>query len=116
MTEDGVLQFVDRLKELIIVSGFNVYPSEVENVLYQHPAILEAAVIGSPDPRQGETVHAVLALKPGSSATEEEIIGFCRERLAPYKVPKSVSFWAELPKNATGKVLKRRIKDAAQAV
>lgn len=116
MTGEGVLQFVDRLKELIIVSGYNVYPSEVENVLYEHPAILEAAVIGSPDPRQGETVHAVLALKPGSNATEEEIIEFCRERLAPYKVPKAVSIWAELPKNATGKVLKRKIKDAAQAV
>lgn len=116
MTEEGVLQFVDRLKELIIVSGFNVYPSEVENVLYRHPAILEAAVIGSPDPRQGETVHAVVALKPGSNAASEEIIEFCKEHLAPYKVPKSISFRAELPKNATGKVLKRKIKDAVQSV
>lgn len=116
MTEEGVLQFVDRLKELIIVSGFNVYPSEVENVLYQHPAILEAAAVGSPDPCQGETVHAVVALKPGSHATEGEIIGFCQDRLAPYKVPKRVSFWTELPKNATGKVLKRKINEAAQAV
>jgi long-chain acyl-CoA synthetase len=110
MTEEGALQFVDRLKEIIIVSGFNVYPTEVENVLYEHPSIFEAAVIGYPDERQGESVKAVIALKPGSTVEKQEIINFCRERLMPYKVPKIVEFIEQLPKNPTGKILKKELR------
>ncbi len=110
MTEEGVLQFVDRLKELIIVAGFNVYPTEVENVIYQHPSVMEAAVIGIPDERQGEVVKAVIKTKPGFEVTEEEIISFCRERLSPYKVPKSVQFVEDFPRTAAGKILKRSLK------
>ncbi len=110
MTEEGAVQFVDRLKDLIIVSGFNVYPVEVENVLYTHPAVLEAAVIGIPDPRQGEAVQAILVLKPGMTVSEEEIIKYCKDRLAPYKTPKSVRFLPGLPKNATGKIQKKELK------
>ncbi len=100
----------DKLKDLIIVSGFNVYPAEVENVLYTHPAVLEAAVIGIQDPRQGETVQAILVLKPGMTVSEEEIIKYCKDRLAPYKTPKSVRFLPGLPKNATGKIQKKELK------
>ncbi len=110
MTEEGVLQFVDRLKELIIVSGFNVYPTEVENVIYQHPDVMEVAVIGIPDERQGEVVKAVIKRKPGSEVTEEEIISFCRKNLSPYKVPKNVQFVEDFPRTATGKILKRALK------
>ena len=110
MSEEGVLQFVDRIKELIIVSGFNVYPTEVENVLYEHPAVMEAAAIGVPDPRQGEAVEVFLVLKPGMTVSEEEIINVCKEKLALYKVPKYVGFMPALPKNATGKIMKKEIK------
>jgi len=110
MSEEGVLQFVDRLKEMIIVSGFNVYPTEVENVLYEHPGVLEAAVIGWPDERQGEIVKAVLVAKPGAELKPEEIISFCKERLAAYKVPKMVEVVSSLPKNPTGKIQKKALK------
>jgi len=110
MSEKGVLQFVDRLKEMIIVSGFNVYPTEVENVLYEHSGVLEAAVIGWPDERQGEIVKAVLVAKPGAELKPEEIISFCKERLAAYKVPKLVEVVSSLPKNPTGKIQKKALK------
>ncbi len=110
MSEQGVFQFVDRLKEMIIVSGFNVYPTEVENVLYEHPGVLEAAVIGWPDERQGEIVKAVLVPKPGVELNPDEIISFCRERLAAYKVPKMVEIVSSLPKNPTGKIQKKALK------
>jgi long-chain acyl-CoA synthetase len=110
LTAEGVLQFVDRLKELIIVAGFNVYPSEVENTIYQHPAIMEAAVIGKPDERQGEIVKAIVRLKPGFELKEEELIAFCQERISPYKVPKIVQFVEDFPRTAVGKILKRALK------
>ena len=110
MTDKGVLQFVDRLKEMIIVSGFNVYPTEVENVLYEYPGVMEAAVIGWPDERQGEVVKAVLAPKAGTELKEEEIIAFCKERLTAYKVPKIIEFMAALPKNPTGKIQKKALR------
>ena len=110
MSDEGVLQFVDRLKEMIIVSGFNVYPSEVENVLYEIPGVMEAAVIGWPDERQGEIVKAVIAPRPGVELNADEIIGFCRERLTAYKVPKLVEFMSSLPKNPTGKIQKKALK------
>ena len=110
MSEKGVLQFVDRLKEMIIVSGFNVYPTEVENVLYEHSGVLEAAVIGWPDERQGEIVKAVLVAKSGAELKQDEIISFCKERLAAYKVPKIVEVVSSLPKNPTGKIQKKALK------
>ena len=91
--------------------GYNVYPREVDEVLYEHPKVLEAAVIGVPDPHRGETVKAFVVLKPGQSATAEEIVRFCRERLAAYKVPKGIEFRTELPKSTIGKVLRRVLRD-----
>jgi len=110
MSEYGVLEFVDRLKEMIIVSGFNVYPTEVENVLYEHPGVMEVAVIGWPDERQGEVVKAVIAPQKGVKLTANEIIDFCKERLTAYKVPKIVEFMDSLPKNPTGKIQKKALK------
>ena len=108
--EDGFFFIVDRKKELIIRGGFNVYPREVEEVLYAHPAVQEAAVIGVPDEKMGEEVAAVVALKAGHSATEEELIAFCKERVAPYKYPRTIRFLDSLPKGATGKILKKELK------
>ena len=108
---EGFFFIVDRKKELIIRGGYNVYPREVEEVLYAHPAVAEAAVIGVPDDRLGEEVAAVVALKPGASATEEEVIAFTKERVAAYKYPRSVRFLDSLPKGPTGKVLKKELKE-----
>jgi long-chain acyl-CoA synthetase len=105
--EDGYFYIVDRKKDMIIASGFNIYPREVEEVLFQHPKILEAAVVGVPHEYRGETVKAFVVLKEGETATEQEIIDFCVERLAKYKVPKLVEFRTELPKSMIGKVLRR---------
>ena len=107
---DGFLFVVDRVKDLVIRGGFNVYPREVEEVLYGHPAVAEAAVVGRPDERLGEEVVAVVSLRPGAAATAEELIAFCRDRLAGYKCPREVRFLPELPKNATGKLLKRELR------
>jgi long-chain acyl-CoA synthetase len=109
--EDGSYRIVDRKKDLIIRGGFNVYPREVEEVLYAHPAIAEAAVIGVPSESHGEEVKAVLACKPGHAATAEEIMGYCREHLAAFKCPRLVEFRDALPKGPTGKILKRELKD-----
>ena len=106
---DGFFFIVDRLKELIIRGGYNVYPREVEEVLYEHPAVAQAAVIGVKDDRLGEEVAAVVALKPGMSATEAEIIAFVKERVAAYKYPRTVRFMDALPIGATGKVLKKEL-------
>nr|HID13683.1 long-chain fatty acid--CoA ligase [Anaerolineae bacterium] len=102
-------QIVDRKKDMILgAGGFNIYPREVEEVLYQHPKIQECAVAGVPvSLERGERVKAFIVLKEGETATEEEIIQFCRENLAPYKVPKFVEFRDELPKTMVGKVLRR---------
>ena len=109
MDEDGYFYIVDRKKDLIIASGYNIVPREVEEVLYKNPKVQEAVVVGVPDPRRGETVKAFLVLKPGETATEQEIIAFCKERLAPYKAPKLVEFRTELPKSAVGKLLRRAL-------
>jgi long-chain acyl-CoA synthetase len=112
MTDDGgYIYLVDRKHDMIISGGINIYPKEVEEVLYQHPAVFEAAVFGVPDDYWGEAVKAVIVLKDDTAATEEEIIRFCGEQLAGYKKPKSVEFWTELPKNPTGKILKRAIRE-----
>jgi long-chain acyl-CoA synthetase len=108
--EDGFLFIVDRIKDLIIRGGYNVYPREIEEVLYGHPAVAEAAVIGVPDPMMGEEVRAVVAVKPGHSVTEAELIAFVKERAAAYKYPRTIEFRDSLPKNATGKILKKELR------
>ena len=110
LDEDGYLYIVDRKKDMIITGGENVYTREVEEVLYTHPLIAEAAVIGVPDPRWGEAIKAVVALDPGAIASEREIIGFCRKKIGGFKCPKSVDFIHELPKNPAGKILKKELK------
>lgn len=114
MDEDGYFYIVDRVKDMIIRGGFNVYPREIEEVLYGHPAIAEVAVIGVPDERLGEEVHAVVALKPGAQATAEELIEYCKERVAAYKYPRTIEFRDSLPKTATGKILKRELRPQQQ--
>lgn len=115
MDEDGYFYIVDRLKEMIIAGGFNVYPREVEEVLYEHPAVREAAVIGVPDEYRGETIKAFVVLKPGAQVTADEIIAFCREHLARYKVPALVEFREDLPKSLVGKVLRRVLAEEEAA-
>jgi long-chain acyl-CoA synthetase len=107
---DGSYRIVDRVKDMILRGGFNVYPREVEEVLYGHPAVAEAAVIGVPHDSHGEEVKAVVALKPGQSATPEDVIAWTKERLAAYKYPRIVEFVDALPKGPTGKILKRELK------
>lgn len=111
MDEDGFVYIVDRKKDLIIVGGLNVYPREVEEVIYTHPAVVEAAVIGVADKLRGEAVKAVVVLKPGVDLTGKELLKYCRERLATYKVPRYVEFRDSLPKTGSGKILKRALKD-----
>jgi len=115
MDEDGYFYIEDRLKDMINVGGANVYPAEVENVLYQHPAVAEAAIYGVPDAVLGEQVRANIVLKTEQSATEEELIAFCRQRMVKYKVPTVIEFVDELPKSRTGKVLKRVLREAYAA-
>lgn len=114
MSEDGYFTIVDRKKDIIIAGGFNIYPREVEEVLYQHPAVQEVAVTGVPDDYRGETVKAYLVLKPGQEASAEEIIKFSRTKLAAYKVPRQIEFRTELPKTMVGKVLKRQLQEQAK--
>ncbi len=109
MDEDGYIFLVDRKKDLVKTSGFQVWPREIEEVISAHPAVLEAGVAGVPDPVKGEVAKAWLVLKPGQRATEDEIRAYCRERLAPYKVPARVEFRTELPKTMVGKVLRRAL-------
>jgi len=109
--EDGYTSIVQRKKDMIIVDGFNVYPSDVESVLYSHPAVRLAAVIWIPDAYHGETVKACIALKPGATATSEEIIAYCREGLTEYKVPRTVEIRDTLPMSAVGKILYRVLRD-----
>ena len=107
---DGYFFIVGRKKDLIITGGYNVYPREIEEVLYTHPAVYDAAVIGIADTVKGEIAKAYLTLKPGQSATEKEIVDFCKQNLAPYKVPRQVEIRAELPKSSTGKILHRELR------
>jgi len=108
--EDGYFFIVDRKKDLVIRGGYNVYPREVEEVLYEHPAVAEAAVIGRPDPKLGEEVLAFVALKPGASAEPADLVAHCKERLAAYKYPREVRIVDDLPKGATGKILKKELR------
>lgn len=113
--EDGYFFIVDRKKDMIIAGGFNIYPREIDEVLFQHPKVKEAVAVGIPDPYRGETVKAYIVLKPGVQATPEEIIAFCREKLAAYKVPKIVEFRESLPKSAIGKVLRKILRAEEEA-
>ena len=108
--DEGYLHIVDRVRDLIISGGLNVYPSEVEAHIYKHPAVAEAAVIGVPDEKWGESVKAIVALRPGTSLTEAELVEHCRSGLAGYKKPSTVEFVEELPKGATGKILKKELR------
>ncbi|PWW32001.1 long-chain acyl-CoA synthetase [Cytobacillus oceanisediminis] len=109
--EDGFLYIVDRKKDLIIASGYNIYPRDIEEVLYEHPAVQEAVVIGVPDVYRGETVKAVLVLKAGKTVSEEDIISYCKQNMASYKVPAIVEFRDELPKTNVGKILRRALRE-----
>jgi long-chain acyl-CoA synthetase len=109
--EDNYIFLVDRKKDMIISGGENIYSTEVENAIYTHPAVFEAAVIGVPDEKWGEAVKGIVALKPGADATAAEIIRHCRGQIADYKVPKSIDFISELPKSGAGKVLKRNLRE-----
>jgi long-chain acyl-CoA synthetase len=115
MDEHGWFYLVDRKKDLINVSGYKVWPRDVEDALYGHSAVREVAVVGVPDDYRGETVKAFVSLKPGESATAAELIAYCRERMAAYKYPRQVEFVDELPKTASGKVLRRELRDRDQS-
>ena len=111
MDDDGYLYITDRKKDLIIRGGENIYPKEIENILYRHPDVLEAGVIGVPDPVYGESVKAFVALKTPGSVTEEELLEFCKKELPSYKRPKAVQFLESLPKSAVGKILRRELRN-----
>jgi len=111
MDENGYVYILDRAKDMIISGGENIYSREIEDVILLHPAVHEVAVIGVPDETWGEAVKAIVSLKKGQNATEEEIIRFCKGHLASYKKPKSVEFIDEIPKNPYGKVLKKELRE-----
>ncbi|HDM60026.1 MAG TPA: hypothetical protein ENF96_00035 [Archaeoglobus veneficus] len=113
LDEEDFLHFVDRYKDLIIASGYNIAPYEVESVIMQHPAVKEAAVIGVPDPYRGETVKAFVSLKDEykGKVSESDIVEFCRQQLAKFKVPKEIEFLDDIPKNPVGKILRRVLRE-----
>jgi long-chain acyl-CoA synthetase len=115
MDEDGYVYILDRKKDMIICSGYNVYPREIEELLHTHPAVLEAAVIGIPDPKRGESPMAFIIPRPGAKVTEPELIQFCRDNLAAYKAIKAVKFVEEFPRNPNRKVLKRELREMVAA-
>jgi len=109
--EDGYIYLSGgRTSDMIISGGENIYPQEVEQIIYQHPSVAEVSVFGVPDDKWGEAVCAAVAFKPGQSATEEELINFCKERLAGYKKPQSIHFLPELPKSGAGKILRKELR------
>lgn len=108
---DGYLTIVDRKKDMVIAAGYNIYPVEVDNVLFDHPKILEACTVGVPDPYRGETIKAFIVVREGETLTGEEVIDYCKQRLAAYKVPRQIEFMDELPKTAVGKILRRELRD-----
>jgi long-chain acyl-CoA synthetase len=110
MDADGYIYIVDRKKDMIIRGGFNVYPREIEEVLYTHPAVAEAAVVGLADPELGEEVAAAVVLRSGEDTTQEALRQFVKARVAPYKYPRKIFLVDELPKSHTGKILKRAIR------
>ena len=114
--EDGYIFIMDRIKDMIIRGGFNVYPREIEEVMLTHPAVSMAAVVGMPDERLGEEVKAFVIRKPGVEVTEAELVAWCRANIAANKYPRTVEFRDQLPMNATGKILKRELRMVAQPV
>jgi long-chain acyl-CoA synthetase len=113
--EEGYFSIVDRKKDMIISGGFNIYPRDVDEVLFSHPKILEACAIGVPDEYSGERIKAYVVLKEGETATSEEIVDYCKQNLVKYKVPKYVEFVKDLPKSAVGKILRKELRTADQA-
>lgn len=113
MDAEGWVYLVDRKKDIVVVSGYKVWPRDVEDVLYRHPAVKEAAVIGRPDSYRGETLHAYVSLRPGATVTRAELHGLCREYLSAYKVPTVFFIMADLPKTATNKIMRRKLRDGA---
>jgi long-chain acyl-CoA synthetase len=111
MDSEGWFYLVDRKKDMINASGYKVWPRDVEDVLYGHQAVREAAVVGIPHPYRGETVKAFVTLKEGESVTAEELIAFCKERMAAYKYPREIEFVEVLPKTGSGKILRRQLRD-----
>jgi long-chain acyl-CoA synthetase len=110
MDEEGYFYIVDRKKDMVIAGGYNIYPREIDEVLFEHPKILEACAVGIPDPYRGETIKAFVVLKPGETLTEEEVIKYCGEKLAKYKIPKIVEFIGSLPKSGVGKILRKELR------
>jgi long-chain acyl-CoA synthetase len=115
MDEDGYFYIVDRKKDMVIVGGYNVYPREVEEILYDHPDVVEAAVLGVPDPNFGEAVKCYVVSK-NPNLTEKDLLDYCSQHLAKYKVPSSIEFLEELPKNTTGKILRRALKEQVKQI
>jgi fatty-acyl-CoA synthase len=111
MDKDGYLYIHDRIKDMIISGGENIYPAEVESAICDHPDVAEVAVVGVPDEQWGEAVKAIVVMKSGKKATSADIIGFARQRIAGFKAPKSVDFIEALPRNASGKILRRHLRD-----
>ena len=110
LDEDGYLYLYDRVKDMIVSGGENIYPAEVENVLHEHPAVRDCAVIGVPDERWGEAVKAIVVCAPGIEIDPSELIAFARARIAGFKVPKSIDFAEILPRNPSGKILKKELR------
>jgi len=111
LDDEGYLTISDRKKDIIIAGGFNIYPQEIDEVLFRHQKISEACCIGIPDSYRGETVKAYIVLKPGMTLTVEEVKAYCKGELAPYKVPTQVEFVDQLPKSTIGKILRREVKE-----
>jgi long-chain acyl-CoA synthetase len=109
--EDGYFYITDRKKDLVIIGGFNVFPREIDELIYQHSKVKEGIAVGIPDPRQGERIKVYIVLKEGETATPEEFIAYFKERLTPYKVPSEVEFRTELPKSMIGKILRRALRE-----
>jgi long-chain acyl-CoA synthetase len=114
LDEDGYLYITERKKDLIIRGGFNIFPRDIEELLYGHPAVQEAAVVGVPDALMGEEVVAYVTRRPGAEVTKEELLSWCRDRLAKYKTPKEIRFLDTLPKNPIGKILKKDLRELAR--
>jgi len=111
MNEDGWVFLVDRKKDMINAAGYKVWPREVEDVIYGHPAVAEAAVVGVPDEYRGETVKAFVTLQEGASVTSDELVAYCKENMSAYKYPRVIEILAEMPKTATGKILRRVLRE-----
>lgn len=115
MDEDGYFYIIDRKKDMIIAGGFNIYPRDIEEVLYEHPKVKEVVVAGIPDSYRGETTKAYIVLHEDIEGTEEEFISFCRNKMASYKVPRLIEFRTELPRSIVGKVLRRQLVEEETA-